>query len=170
MKSPPGTTAGGQPGFVVNGETLDHPAGTVGIGKQHWRAPEYMLEGSPHSIGPVQVKDVGELVGEDQAQPFVIPAQPDIARGRSEVDRDAIGGKNVGEAVGEVHVVVQHKVHDAAGFSQLSRKRGVRSLRLAGRGRHDVGKLPVGVDTEMFGGPGVPVAAGIVLGGEGIRE
>src|SRR4029079_4392941 len=64
-----------EPRFVVYGQPLGHPAGLVRVSKQQRIPTENALAKSPDSARAVKMKDVRQLVGDDQRVPILVVAQ-----------------------------------------------------------------------------------------------
>src|SRR4029079_19702781 len=62
----------GEPRLVINGEPLDHPARLVNVREKQRIAAENCLADPPDSPGAVEMKDVGELVGDYERVPVLV--------------------------------------------------------------------------------------------------
>ena len=119
--------------LLVGGQALHHP-GRAGRVREQERGPPHQLPPRLHQrVGLFQVDDVGQLVGEDQAQPAVVVPEVVAAVGGHRPDVHQRVGQRGGEAVGVVLHVGEHHV-DAADLDPVAPLVGLQGLVGQGRG------------------------------------
>ena len=144
-----------EPRFVVDRQPLHHPARLILVREKARHPAENGLHATPPARGAVEMKDVRQLVRGHEPQPVVEIRQ--FGERRSQ-HRDAAGGEDRREAVGDVDVVAQGHVHHATRRAQLRRQQPPGPLRLAGRPlrRLAIGRPEVNEEVRRVQGAPLP--------------
>src|SRR5437764_9608674 len=98
-------TKSSQSRLVVDGESLQHPARLVEVREQQWVPSKHRLSKSPDAARPIEMKDVGELVGDDERVPVRVVAESRGVGRRVRVNDDAIRRKRSRVTVDVIDVV-----------------------------------------------------------------
>ena len=100
-------------GLLVHREALDHPGRSEDVRKEVGGAAEHAAAEAGNAAGRLEVHDVGELVGEDEAQPALEVAEVVGSVGRHRTDVHEGIGHGGGVAVRVVVGVEQDDLHPA---------------------------------------------------------
>ena len=161
----PPAAEGGELGLLVGGEALDHPRHGEGVREEERRAAEDLPPEAPQPARLLEVHGVGQLVGQDEAQPALEVAEVVGAVGRHRADGDEGERQGRGEAVRLVVGVHDHDL-DAADLLPVARLVPGQDLgrHRGGLARHRLEAL-VEVHGHAVGGHGLEVVLGRVGGG-----
>ena len=109
----PAAAESGSLRLLVGGEAFDHPRRGEDVGEEVGRAPQELPPEAHDPARLVEVDDVGELVGEDEAQPAFVVAELVAAVGSDRAHVDERIRERRREAVRVVLVVREDDVHAA---------------------------------------------------------
>ena len=110
----------GEPRLLVDGESLDDPCRQIEVGKPERIPAEHALRRAPPSTGPIEVKEVSQLVRHQQRHPILgVPKRRGIDR-RVRVDQQPVRRERERLAIRIVDVVGDDDVHRPARWHQRS--------------------------------------------------
>src|SRR6266852_4513445 len=109
------------------------------------------------------MKDVRELVYDDEPLPAVVRLEPGIGDGWREQDCEAVGRIRRGEAIRCVDVVGEREIDDAARRMELSGQQAKRALRFRSGLNGDAAIAGPEMDAEVLGVKGSPTAGRVYL-------
>ncbi len=161
MKRPGDPSRVGERRFEIGGEAFHRPPGQRAVRKDrptHRRPPERGLGQCTEPSPSVQVKDVGQLVGDDELEPVVEVGQLEPVDGRWREDRDAIPRGHGRESVARVGVVGDHDVDGRRWrLVELRLEAHPGLLGSVGHARSQVAQPPRIRDSKMLGVEDTPV-------------
>src|SRR6266571_4122093 len=109
------------------------------------------------------MKDVRELVHDDEPLPAVVSLEPGIGDRRREQDGEAVGRIRGRKAIRCVDVVRKREIDDAARRMELRRQQAKRALRFPSRFNGDAAIAGPEVDAKVLGVERAPTAGRVYL-------